>query len=440
MPGIKYIAAGFVPDAEKLLTEFAKENSPEFSVFTHFWKKHNFAGVFLGRSSAELQQFTHEIFQLTLKFLVTAELHHQIGAVYLLYALFRNQIVEPPTRIRIVLKQYEHFLELRRLAVKERYKALHYVISYLIEHGFDYVAHPTLVGPRNSKHNMEVEKKALQMACMLKDLKDHSMSLFESNSLEELQELNKAYTELTKNIPFNNNVFQDANDFNMEVHIKNLSRLVGADKSDSEANNQNEKERENIGDRRARLKSNAFASKAWFRQLNPTDEEEDEDNGRFTRSRAQRKSLSRKAKLSADSQDSKDDEESDEKVIKPKRRVRRLRVPKEKRRIGRPRKNQELEELLMEVDDIADDNPFRGIKKRGPVARSSYLDRYIEQPFKEPDAEMTVLSSTSEEEENIDEPEEITLSDEKNDEAEELEISDKNTDEPEELGIPDIKY
>ncbi|GBN64359.1 snRNA-activating protein complex subunit 1, partial [Araneus ventricosus] len=349
MPGIKYIAAGFVQDAEKLLTEFVRENSPEFSVFVHFWKKHNFAGVFLGRSSAELQQFTHEIFQLTLKFLVTADLYHQIGAIYLLYALFRNQIVEPPTRIRIVLQQYEHFLELRRLAMKERYKALHYVIGYLMEHGFDYIAHPTLVGPRNSKHNMEIEKKALQMACMLKDLKDHSMSLFESNSLEEIQELNKAYTELTKSIPFKNNVFQEENDFNMETQFKNLSRLIGAGKNDSEAYSQNEKAYDSIGSRRAQIKSNAFASKAWFRQLNPTDDDEDEGIDRFTRSRAQRKSLSRKAKLSKETEE---DEESDDKVVKPKRRVKRVRLPKGKRRIGRPRKDQELEELLIEVGDI----------------------------------------------------------------------------------------
>ncbi|GBN73088.1 hypothetical protein AVEN_126788-1 [Araneus ventricosus] len=90
------------------------------------------------------------------------------------------------------------------------------------------------------------------------------------------------------------------------------------------------------------------------------------------------------------------------------------------------------------INDCILGNPLRGIKKRGPVARSSYLDRYIEQPFKEADAEMTVLSSTSEEE-NIDEPEEVVITDEINDEPEELAIPDENFDKPEELVTLDIE-
>ncbi|GBL88501.1 hypothetical protein AVEN_49651-1 [Araneus ventricosus] len=60
------------------------------------------------------------------------------------------------------------------------------------------------------------------------------------------------------------------------------------------------------------------------------------------------------------------------------------------------------------------------------------------QPFKEADAEMTVLSSTSEEE-NIDEPEEVVITDENNDEPEELAIPDENFDKPEELVTLDIE-
>lgn len=66
-----------------------------------------------------------------------------------------------------------------------------------------------------------------------------------------------------------------------------------------------------IGTRRSEIKSKAFSKKAWFRQLNPTDVDEDLSDERFTRSRSQRKSLFRKAKLPKESEKSDEAEESE---------------------------------------------------------------------------------------------------------------------------------
>ncbi|GFQ99433.1 snRNA-activating protein complex subunit 1, partial [Trichonephila clavata] len=74
------------------------ENSTEFSVFADKWKAHNFAAVYLGRQQYELQQFTQEIYQITLNYLRSTSFYRRVGTIYLLYALFRNQIHNPPIR------------------------------------------------------------------------------------------------------------------------------------------------------------------------------------------------------------------------------------------------------------------------------------------------------------------------------------------------------
>ncbi|KFM76995.1 hypothetical protein X975_21671, partial [Stegodyphus mimosarum] len=47
----KYIAAGFLYDAEKLLKDFIAENSVEFKVFASVWRKHYFSLIYMGRQN-----------------------------------------------------------------------------------------------------------------------------------------------------------------------------------------------------------------------------------------------------------------------------------------------------------------------------------------------------------------------------------------------------
>ncbi|KAF8792821.1 snRNA-activating protein complex subunit 1 like protein [Argiope bruennichi] len=398
MPKVKYIAEGFVVDANKLLTEFVEKNSPEFSVFTHVWKKYNFAAIFLGRSTRELAQFTQEIFQLTLNHMLTAELLQQIGAVYIVpeWADSRSP------SIRVTLQVYQHFVEMKRLAVEQKYKSLHYIIGYLMKCAFDFVKHPCLIGPRNFKCTREARMNSLHMSCLLEELKRRSLSFFDNKTLREIEELNNTYANLSKNVPIPNQGL--ATDLDIKKYLKQLPQLVCAGPDNSDANSLSDEEIDNIGFRRAQIKTNAFTSKALFRQLNPTDE--DEDNERVTRSQTQRESLFRKAKLQRASTGNEDVGECD-KIYVPKRRWTR-RTPVEKRRVGRPRKETKVDlekQLWMEIGELSEAEKFKTFR-RGPLTRNSCLDYYVE-PFEEPHYEMAVMSSTSEEDdEDIDNPDE----------------------------------
>ncbi|GIY40124.1 snRNA-activating protein complex subunit 1 [Caerostris darwini] len=278
---MKPVAAGFKKDAEKLRKEFIDKHSLEFSDFAAVWKSHNFSVIYLGRDNLELTQFMQEAFQLTLKYLPSSLPSNKCFAVYLLYALFRNQLLQPPVRVRVTQSEYNVIMQIKT-DVHHGCKSLHYIINYMHAHGFDFVRHSTLHGPLNLRNSQHQEKDSLVVNNEVLGLKNGLMELCASGILTEVQDLEKKYVETKAKLPYNVKRSMDSfidfikpdERFQIVNYAKRLINNVMNEKEVSEEGNtvtSHDMEwgtKSSIGFRRAELKVQSFKSQARFKQLN----------------------------------------------------------------------------------------------------------------------------------------------------------------------------
>ncbi|GFR08621.1 uncharacterized protein TNCT_251131 [Trichonephila clavata] len=279
MDKVKHVAEGFLNDAEKLLCDFVKENSMDFSVFAELWKKHKFSFIYLGRpNEKELNEFTREIFHLSSKFLYSTSLLYQVGGIFLLYALYRNQILSPPVKIRILSDQFESILSLRDTVAACESRSLHYVINYLIENSFEFVAYPRLMGPI-SQRNSEVPHKILsECNSSIQTAMESELTEFvDSNILKEIDELYAQYVEACQSLNISAlSVVKNGKFKNLSTRMDKLLKWVNKTKcvpSDPTVEKNKEPKsspaqktvpQTNIGSRRAQLKAFAFSGTLPF--------------------------------------------------------------------------------------------------------------------------------------------------------------------------------
>ncbi|GIY38381.1 snRNA-activating protein complex subunit 1 [Caerostris extrusa] len=282
---MKPVAAGFKEDAENLRKEFIDKHSLEFSDFAAVWKSHNFSIIYLYSDNLELTQFMQEAFQLTLKYLPSSLLSDKCFAVYLLYALFKNQPLEPPIRVRVTQSEYNGIRQIKT-DVHHGCKSLHYIINYMHAHGFDFVRHSTLHGPLNLRNSQHREKNSLNDVLRSKN---GFMELCASDILTEVQDLRKKYAETKAKLPYNVKRSMDSlidfikPDERFQI-INYAERLNVMNKEEvSEEGNTVTSHcmelgtKSNIGFRRAKLKVQSFESQARFKQLNDSSSDSDSE-------------------------------------------------------------------------------------------------------------------------------------------------------------------
>ncbi|KAG8196689.1 hypothetical protein JTE90_023201 [Oedothorax gibbosus] len=356
MSQVKYIAAGFQEDSEDLLNEFLKENSTNFTVFCTKWTERNFSLIFAGCETEELQQFTEEIFQITLGYFQHHSIIFQIGAVFLLYALYQNQKADPPVKIRITLPQWEVVRKLKALAEKNCYMHMHYIINFLYTNAFEFV-YGSKYGPICSKGKAEMERPQNIPPFSLEDCKKEMRSFRNSNRLEEIAALTKEYLQCGEKYK---TAFFEHEKRHLDVSkfsnfIKDLDNLLDTEPGKAKKEQRSKKPSDaKLGNRRAEIKANQFSRKARFRQLNASDSD-DVDND-----------------VDVDAII----EEQGTSSTRMRRPRRKKRVPKEQRRVGRPRK---IKVEKVETDE-SDHGKAEKVKlKRGPKPRGlaqSYVSAY----------------------------------------------------------------
>lgn len=324
---IKYVAAGFLEDSGKLLNEFLEANTVEFSVFASIWKNRHFSLVFMGRpEDNELTDFTNEAFRIAAQFLSTSSFLYQVGAIYLLYALFRNQISVPPIKIRIKLSQWMIINKIREDAALKQHRSLHYVIDYLISNALIYVKNQTLRGPRIASVQ-KVSKNSETISNFYANYKSDLTEYSTSNNLEELHDLQKQYLDIKKGIDSDIKLNRTGN---REIYEKFIGDIDSVLNDRTSRRGKRRKNDVNIGNRRAELKAASFTRKPtdfWGRQASPLDSDPDDD---FV-----------------------DVKDNDYEPIRKKRFTSRRprRAPKHERRVGRPRKRPVVE-APVETDPV----------------------------------------------------------------------------------------
>ncbi|XP_015929144.1 snRNA-activating protein complex subunit 1-like [Parasteatoda tepidariorum] len=384
MCACKYIAAGFMNDANKLLNDFAKCEDNDFKTFCNVWKEHKFAHIFMGRPDyKEFREFTSEIYQLTLDYMMSSSTESQIAAIYLLYSLYKSQGVILPVKIRITQSQYQVFQQIHSHAVRKKIFTLLYILDYLKKNCLDLVANGSLYGPCCSLNKDTLMKPKADQVGILSDLKQ-DMTLFqESKTILNLKKMRSQYLKQKDSIMSAScNVGADKGSDIVKSYERfdfDLDVLAHGRRHAARRNLDNSSD---IGNRRAMLKKSSYKRRALFRYLNP-EEEPNEDT-----------------------------EKSEVVPIKKKRQYKK-RLPVNERRVGRPRKRP----VDRDSSDESEGSPPSTSKpdtvknnKRGPTGRKkvSYLKNH-EGPVilekKTPKKELIVdddYTSTSDDSSDID--------------------------------------
>lgn len=342
MSKLKFVSDSFHQDADILLEEFSKKDSKHFSAFAEVWKERGFPFIFMGYDDDDkLKKFTEEIFHVASKFINPSTLIRQIGGIYLLYALYRHQTLNPPVRIRIVLDQMTTITKLSNFLSFEDHKSFHYVVSYLVKNSFDFVACARPMGPTMSVKLTEDWKRECKdnLFSMQVDLKKDMTDLAESKSLKEIGDLIAEYSAANKAIKAPSAVNDVARSL-LEFTSRLESMLGSAVQTKKSISTSTFLSSSSIGSRRVDLKMKAFGVVACSKTGIATN-------------------LSDKDIIESD---------DDLPILRPKRRpLRRKRGP---RKVGRPKK-----EIKDESDDSLDE-PVMQKSSANKNNRRSRMTRY----------------------------------------------------------------
>ncbi|GIX81623.1 uncharacterized protein CDAR_123021 [Caerostris darwini] len=269
MAQVKYLAAGFLNDAEKLLQDFIHGNSLEFSAFVKIWKKRNFSLICALRPhERELREFTQEIFNITIDFLNDKSLFYQVGGVFLLYALYRNQILKSPVKIRLTPEQFEIISTLRGESSVCNNRSFYYVVKYLIKNSFYFVACPSVMGPSSASAQETRKKEYIDsnpLDIEVDTLESDLMELIDSNIINRLDESFARYQANMAMAKYPVTAVSDCQSRPFKTLAVQIKQLLNCTATSSKITTgvmssfSNDACKGSIGSRRAQLKAAAFA-------------------------------------------------------------------------------------------------------------------------------------------------------------------------------------
>lgn len=197
----KELISAFQVDCEIFLDEFEKYQSFSFTDFQKVWHQQKFSYIFAGQVYALLlRDFCENCFYVVKKYIMFPRtLYTQIGAFYLLYAIYYKQPLRTWVKIRLTLEEYQKLNELITEMSSIKQVDVCYIFSKMIsERAFLYVAQRKPLGPED-RFVKDVQmyindtftySKTQSAITKFKDLQD------KSGLISKVESTNKEYSEL----------------------------------------------------------------------------------------------------------------------------------------------------------------------------------------------------------------------------------------------------
>ncbi|RZB39085.1 SNAPc SNAP43 domain containing protein [Asbolus verrucosus] len=136
------LALAFQADCEDLLQKFSNLGSFSFTAFSELWRETCFITVFEGQDFIlMLQTFLENCFFVVKKFLFLNDVYSQVGALYLLYALYYKQPIREWVKIRLTQTEADKLNDI--IAVQKQNKSWEVVFIYCkmrLDGAFQYCA------------------------------------------------------------------------------------------------------------------------------------------------------------------------------------------------------------------------------------------------------------------------------------------------------------
>lgn len=181
-------------DVEELLSRFQEADSVRFADFSLIWREMRFADVFLGISrSSELKRFCRVALATAMKyFLPPYSFQIRVGGLYLMFGFYHTQLVVPPMKVRLALKDCDAVQKFVNDSVDAGHQDIVYIYEKLVAaRAFHYTAMPHFLEFQKQK-NPKKEPVCASFLGRTSAVQD----FVSSDILEELRHVQVHYTEL----------------------------------------------------------------------------------------------------------------------------------------------------------------------------------------------------------------------------------------------------
>ncbi|XP_058505076.1 snRNA-activating protein complex subunit 1-like [Solea solea] len=181
-------------DVEELLARFQRADSVRYQLFSSIWKEMGFSDIFIGEMSiSEMKRFSRVALATALKYFMPPYSYQiRVGGLYLLFGFYHTQLVIPPVKIRLALKDWDPVQKF----LKESVDAGHYDVVYIYRKlvsgkAFHYVAMPHFL-TYDKQRKPKVEPVCAEFLSRTTAVPD----LLSSDIVEELTNIQDKYENL----------------------------------------------------------------------------------------------------------------------------------------------------------------------------------------------------------------------------------------------------
>ncbi|KAM9357358.1 snRNA-activating protein complex subunit 1-like [Symphorus nematophorus] len=135
-------------DVEELLARFQYTDSVRYEAFLAIWREMSFSDVFFGvPRMSELKRFCRITLATAVKyFLPPYSYQIRVGGLYLMFGFYHTQLVDPPVKIRLALRDWAAVQQFLQDSVDSGHQDVVYIYQKLVAaKAFHYTAMPHLL-------------------------------------------------------------------------------------------------------------------------------------------------------------------------------------------------------------------------------------------------------------------------------------------------------
>uniref|UniRef100_A0A3Q2ZMQ6 snRNA-activating protein complex subunit 1-like n=2 Tax=Kryptolebias marmoratus TaxID=37003 RepID=A0A3Q2ZMQ6_KRYMA len=199
MPRVPSVYSNFfygplTEDVEDLLARFQHMDSVRFADFSSIWRDMSFSDVFFGiSSSGDMRRFSRITLATAVKFFLPPySFQIRVGGLYLMFAFYHTQLLCPPLKIRLALKDWAQVQNFLRDSLNgQHYDVVYIYRKLLAAKAFHYTAMPhVLAFQKQQKPQTEEDcSEFLSRSTVIQEL-------MSSDLLEEMRSIHCHYEKL----------------------------------------------------------------------------------------------------------------------------------------------------------------------------------------------------------------------------------------------------
>lgn len=181
-------------DVEELLARFQHTDSVRYEVFSAIWREMRLSDVFLGINRVtDLKGFSRVTLATAVKyFLLPYSYQIRVGGLYLMFAFYHTQPVNPPVRIRLALRDWDQVEKFVKDSVDSGHLDVVYIYRKLVQtKAIHYTAMPHFLAFQKQKKSPK-EKVCSEFVGRTTAVQD----LLSAEVLEELTNIQNLYEKL----------------------------------------------------------------------------------------------------------------------------------------------------------------------------------------------------------------------------------------------------